>query len=158
MRAKKGMDKPFVKVKMMDFEEIPPGEIDEFYKKWQDIADLVQITGIHNWSGAISNLKITDEASQVRYPCVIMWYSLVVNWNGEVTVCSVDWNTEINVGDVNHQTLHDIWNGVKIKKVRKSQIEGNYYKYPVCKDCVVWVSIGDLSEWLKKETQYYNEA
>jgi len=155
MREQKGIDKPFVKVKMMDFDEIPREEIDEFYKKWQNIADLVQITGIHNWSGAISTVKVTDESSQVRYPCVIMWYALVVNWNGEVTVCSVDWDTEINVGNANQQTLHEIWNGSKIKEVRRSQIEGNYGKYTVCKDCVVWVSIGDLTEWLKNETQFY---
>jgi len=158
MREQLGTAKPFVKVKMMDFDEIPPGEIDEFYKKWENIADLVQITGIHNWSGAISGLKVTDETSQVRYPCVIMWYSLVVNWNGEVTVCSVDWDTEINVGDANRQTLHEIWNGSKIRDARSSQIEGEYGKYAVCKDCVVWVSIGDLTDWLKKETQFYRET
>ncbi len=157
IREQKGADKPFVKVKMMDFDDIPPGEINEFYKKWEDIADLVQITGIHNWSGAIPGLKITDESSQVRYPCVIMWYSLVVSWNGEVTVCSVDWDTEINVGNANLQTLHEIWNGSTIKKARLSQIERKYSKYNVCKDCVVWVSIGDLTDWLEKETWFYKE-
>jgi len=157
IREQKGMDKPFVRVKMMEFDEIPHGEIDEFYKKWQNIADLVQITGIHNWGGAISNFKVTDEVSQVRYPCVIMWYALVVNWNGEVTVCSVDWDTEINVGNANQQTLHDIWDGSKIKEARRSQIEQVYGKYNVCKDCVIWVSIGDLTEWLKKETRFYIE-
>ncbi|GAA5262986.1 hypothetical protein KTGMC3_P1728 [Methanocalculus sp. MC3] len=158
IRKEKGLDKPFVRVKMMEFDAIHPDEIKEFYDKWADEADMVQITGIHNWSGAISNLNITDEQSQIRYPCVIMWYSLVINWNGEVTVCSVDWDTEINVGDVNQQTLHDIWDGCKIKEARKSQIERNYDKFSVCKECVVWVSIGDLTEWLKNQKQFYIES
>ncbi|PWR72857.1 radical SAM/SPASM domain-containing protein [Methanospirillum lacunae] len=157
IRNQRGLDKPFLRVKMMEFDEIQPGEIEEFYNKWENIADLVQITGVHNWSGAIPDLKVTDESSDVRYPCLIMWYSLVVCWNGEVTVCSVDWDTEINVGDANSQSLHEIWNGSKIKDARRSQIEKKYHKYDVCKDCVVWVSIGDLTDWLKKEKTFYEE-
>ena len=84
-----------------------------------------------------------------------MWYSLVVNWNGEVTVCSVDWDTQINIGNVNRQSIGEIWNSREIKAVRRSQIEGEYTCYPVCSDCVVWVSIGDLREWLAQREELY---
>lgn len=156
-REQRGLQKPFVRVKLMEFDEIRPDEIEEFFAKWQDVADMVQITGIHSWSGAIDGVKITDETSGVRYPCAIMWYSLVVNWNGEVTVCSVDWDTEIKVGDAKKQTLHEIWNSAEIKRVRRAHIQGNYGQYPVCKDCAVWVSVGDLGEWLVGEKQFYVE-
>lgn len=154
-REKIGTDRPFVRVKLMEFDEISKEEINEFFDKWEDVADVVQITGIHNWSGEIKNFRVTDEKSAERYPCVIMWYALVINWNGEATVCSVDWNTEIKVGDANKQTLHEIWNSREIKEARRSQIDTNYGKYAVCNDCVVWVSIGDLTDWLTQNKQFY---
>lgn len=154
-RKKRGLNRPFIRVKIMEFEEISKEEISEFFDKWNGVADFVQVTGIHNWSGAIKGLKVTDENSQSRYPCVIIWYALVINWNGETTVCSVDWNTEIYLGNVNNNTIHEIWNSQEIKAIRRSQIEKKYDKYGVCKDCVVWVSIGDLTDWLKEKKEFY---
>lgn len=150
-----GLTHPFIRVKIMEFEEISRDEINEFFLKWEGIADMVQVTGIHNWSRAIDKVKITDETSPVRYPCVIMWYALVIDWNGEATVCSVDWNTEIKVGDLNKQTVHEIWNSPEIKAARMAQLEKRYDTYQVCKDCVVWVSIGDLTDWLIEKKELY---
>ncbi|GAX62909.1 molybdopterin cofactor synthesis protein MoaA [Candidatus Scalindua japonica] len=154
-REKMRLDRPFVRVKIMEFDEISKDEIREFFKKWNGIADEVQVTGIHSWSGEIGGVAVTDEASPVRYPCVIMWYALVINWNGESTVCSVDWNTEIKIGDAKNQSIHEIWNSRELKDARKSQIDKCYDKYHVCKDCVVWVSIGDLTEWLTERKEFY---
>jgi len=154
-RAALGLDRPFVRVKMMEFEDIPKEEIAEFFRKWDDVADMTQITGIHSWSGAIPDFRITDERTSGRYPCVIMWYALVINWNGEATVCSVDWNTEIKVGDARRQSIREIWNSPELKEARRAQIEGNYNMYPVCEDCVVWVSIGDMADWLAERKEFY---
>ncbi len=154
-RAQLGLTRPFVRVKIMEFDGIDASEIRRFQGKWHGSADAVQVTGIHNWSGAIKGLTPTDEASPSRYPCVILWYSLVVNFNGEVTVCSVDWDTTINVGDVNTETLCRIWGGPKIKSVRRAHLEGRLQNYPVCRDCLVWVSSGDMTEWLKSQDHLY---
>ena len=154
-RLELGAIKPFVRVKAMEFDGISRAEIDAFFNKWEGLADEVQITGIHNWSGAVNNIKITDEKTDSRFPCAIMWYALVINWNGKVTVCSVDWDTEIEVGDVTWETLHAIWNGPKIKAARKSQIDRNFNRYKVCRNCVVWVSVGDLSNWFAGRKAFY---
>jgi radical SAM protein with 4Fe4S-binding SPASM domain len=154
-RNKLGLKHPFVRVKIMEFDGISGEELSNFRDKWEGVADMVQVTGIHNWGGGIEDVKVTDEVSSTRYPCAIMWYVLVINWNGEVTVCSVDWDTEIMIGNANKQTLHQIWNSRKIKEVRRSHIDKKFDKYRVCKDCVVWVSIGDLSDWLKENDEFY---
>jgi len=145
--------KPFIRVKIMEFGGITPEEIKDFFAKWEGIADLVQVTGIHNWSGGVE-VEVTDERSKLRYPCVIMWYALVVNWNGEVTFCSVDWNTEIKLGNVHQQSLHQIWNSQEARVARKSQIDREWNRYPVCRDCVVWVSIGDMTEYLQQRKEF----
>ncbi|MDD5005999.1 MAG: radical SAM protein [Candidatus Omnitrophica bacterium] len=154
-RAKLALKQPFLRVKIMEFEGISKEEIEEFIDKWKDTADMVQVTGIHNWCGAIESLKISDETSSMRYPCAIMWYALAVNWNGEVTFCTVDWNTETKVGDVNKQTLHQIWNSHEVKETRRSHLEQKYDKCPPCKNCVAWVPFGDLTDWLLQRKEFY---
>jgi len=146
---------PFIRVKAMEFNGISKEEIEAFIKKWEGIADEVQITGIHDWGGAVNGIEITDEKTDYRYPCAIMWYALAINWDGKVTVCSVDWDTEIEVGDVVRESLHDIWNGIRLKDARKSQIDRNFSKFSICRNCVVWVSVGDMHGWLEKHTEFY---
>lgn len=154
-RNELGKNKPFIRVKAMEFDNLDKSELQLFIDQWTGLADEVQITGIHNWSGEINDLKNTDEKSEQRFPCAIMWYSLVVNWNGKVTVCSVDWNTEIEVGDLNHQSLHEIYSGDKVKAARKTHIEKKYTNFNVCKECNVWVSVGDMSNWFVDKKDYY---
>jgi radical SAM protein with 4Fe4S-binding SPASM domain len=152
-REQRRLKKPFIRVKIMEFGGVTPEEIRDFFAKWEGVADLVQVTGIHNWSGGVE-VEVSDERSRGRYPCVIMWYALVVNWNGEVTFCSVDWNTELKLGNVHQQSLHQIWNSRRAREARNSQIEGDWGRYPVCRDCVVWVSIGDMFEYLRDRREF----
>jgi radical SAM protein with 4Fe4S-binding SPASM domain len=154
-RSRRGRTAPFVRVKIMEFDGISKEEIYEFKRKWEGVADLVQVTGIHDWGGSIADVRATDEKSERRFPCAIMWYSLVINWNGEVTVCSVDWDTTINVGDASRQSLHEIWNSPEIKHARRAQIEARYDHHAVCTHCRVWVSIGDVTEWLRGKKEFY---
>ena len=157
MRDRLNRKHPHVRVKIMEYDGISKEELQEFFEKWDGVADEVQVTGIHSWSGAIKGLKISDESSPQRSPCALMWYSLVVNWDGAVTVCSVDWNTEIKVGDVHRQTLAEIWNSPEIKAARRAHIENKHDTFDVCKECVVWVPFtqGDTAQWLAEQKEYY---
>lgn len=154
LREREGFKKPFVRVKIMEFKDTA-GEIESFVKKWAPIADEVQVSGIHNWSGAIDGLEVTDETSARRYPCILMWYMLAINWDGQVSICSVDWNNTTVVGDVNVNTLHEIWNGDRMKAARLSQLEGKWGYLPVCQKCCVWAGGQDDTDWLKSKREFY---
>ena len=98
---------------------------------------------------------MTDETSPHRYPCILMWYMLAVNWDGQVSICSVDWNNTTVVGDINLDTLNEIWNGHRMKAARLSQLEGRWGYLPVCEKCVVWAGGKDETEWLKHKKKFY---
>jgi len=143
-----------IRVKIMEFGGLEDEEVDMFVDKWTDIADQVQVTGIHNWSGAIKKLKITDEQSASRYPCALLWYMLAINSNGQVSICSVDWNCSGVVGDIHKQSIKEIWNGKSIREIRKKQLEGVWNCPSVCEKCVVWVGVGDMWEYLKTRKEF----
>jgi radical SAM protein with 4Fe4S-binding SPASM domain len=154
-KKEKGLSRPFIRVKIMEFADVTSSEINEFMDKWQGLADNVQVTGIHHWSGAIKEVKVTDEVKLQRYPCVLLWYMLAVNWSGKVSACNVDWDLSAVVGDVSKNTLHDIWNGAEIKRLRRAEVSGEEKPAKVCKECIVWAGGADLTQWFTQRKEFY---
>lgn len=151
------LKKPFIRIKIMEFEDTY-GEIEDFIKKWQDIADDVQVTGLHDWSGSIEDVEVTDEVhvKGSRFPCVLLWYTMAINWDGNVSICNLDWDLSGIIGDVNKKPLHEIWNGERIKQIRKDNLMGKYGKTDVCRDCVVWAAGTNLKDWFLSKEEFYN--
>ena len=51
-------------------------------------------------------------------------------------MCSNDEENEYIIGDVNDETVHNIWNGDALNKVRNIHLKQNGYKsIEVCKKC-----------------------
>lgn len=149
------IDSPtFIRVKIMEFDGVSQKEIELFNKRWTGIADQVQVTGVHNWSGGIESLQITDEQTDQRFPCALLWYLLAINSNGEVSVCNVDWNYSGVVGDVKTQTIEEIWNGKEIRSFRRAQLKGIWNCPEVCEKCVVWTSVGDLWKFFNTKSEF----
>lgn len=146
--------KTTIRVKIMEFDQMHDDEIAVFHERWKPIADRVQVTGIHNWSGAIKNLKVTDEKSKERFPCVLLWYALAVNSNGKVSVCNVDWNYSGVVGNIYDKSIHDIWRDLPIRRIRQAQLNNDWGMVPVCTQCVVWASLENLTDFLHQERAF----
>ena len=50
--------------------------------------------------------------------CQFPWSSMTIKSNGESVECVEDYNNEIILGDAKKESLYDIWNGEKYKKLR----------------------------------------
>ena len=48
-----------------------------------------------------------------------LWKDLVILENGKVAVCCSDYEGEGKMEELNHQSLHEIWNGDKFVYCRK---------------------------------------
>jgi MoaA/NifB/PqqE/SkfB family radical SAM enzyme len=143
-----------IRVKIMEFDMVSDAEISAFHKEWAGLADHVQVTGVHNWSGAIQGLDVTDETSPLRYPCALLWYTLAVNSNGIVSICNVDWDYSGAVGNIYKNNLHEIWNGDPLRKIRRSHLNSQWDSVSVCNLCVVWASLGNLREYFSSHKEF----
>jgi len=153
LRDKGGYRKPFLRAKIIEFQDTLD-EIDDFDNYWKDIVDEVQVTGIHNWSGAIKNIEVTDEVSDIRTPCILLWYALVINWTGEVSICSVDWNSSALVGDVKQNSINEIWKSNILREVRRAELEGRHDFFKVCERCINWVAEEDLTDYFRERKEF----
>jgi len=79
------------------------------------------------------------EASRItaKYTCFDPWQSMVINWDGTVSLCCVDFY-KYSMGDIHKENVVNIWNNDKYKNVRKflrGEIEAGDVDFP-CKYCV----------------------
>ncbi len=104
----------------------------EFIKKFDGLPlDEVIIKEPHNWAGRYDLPLREDRYSACTFP----WYALVINWNGVVTPCPQDYYCEIILGDVNKQTLKEIWNSEAIKDLRRRMKERDIDESKPCYKC-----------------------
>lgn len=69
-----------------------------------------------------------------RHVCYYPWHSVSVLADGRVVPCCRDLNGDYILGDLNSESLADIWNGAPIRKLRQDFINGNRNN-PLCCKC-----------------------
>jgi len=71
--------------------------------------------------------------------CVEIYDKLSVNWDGTVTGCCGDYDGMMLVGDLRRETLHDIYHGERINRVREIISRNAYDDIPLCRTCYQYI-------------------
>jgi len=66
--------------------------------------------------------------------CARLWFNPVITWDGKVIPCCFDKDAEHVLGDLNHDTFTDIWNGPKYRSFRKSILSARHMT-EICCNC-----------------------
>ncbi len=115
-------------------------EVDSFMKKWKDRADWVDLQEIYDVQyvdEVDEDGAKTEEAAQLvpdRVHCAYPFHRLGVVSNGDVTPCCSFYGMNLVLGNVENESLEEIWKGEKINRIRNELITGNLN--PVCKACL----------------------
>jgi len=72
--------------------------------------------------------------NRLRNRCARLWFNPVVTWDGKVLPCCFDKNADHIMGDLNQDSLRDIWRGEKYRKFRKDLLTGRQ-KIEICRNC-----------------------
>jgi len=67
-------------------------------------------------------------------PCYYPFYSVMLDWNGDVMLCVQDWNKKVKMGNVAYDSLLDIWMSNGFRKYRKILKKGKRIM-PPCVEC-----------------------
>lgn len=97
------------------------------------------------WYGSEKDfgVKLTNRAGTVNIgnqievkqsSCYYPFYSMTLDWNGDVLLCPQDWQRRIKMGNVSLNTINEIWTSDTYKKYRISLFKGNR-KYLPCSLC-----------------------
>jgi MoaA/NifB/PqqE/SkfB family radical SAM enzyme len=81
------------------------------------------------WTGVVDRVQSIPRimAEKRTTACRELWRgTLVVLWDGRVTTCCVDSEGLLTIGDANETPLAELWNGDKIRDLRRSHVEGTF--------------------------------
>jgi hypothetical protein len=69
--------------------------------------------------------------------CPDLFRRLFIFNDGLCGPCCGDWERRLIVGDVNTESIAEIWNGQAYQRLRQAHLSGHYRDIPACRDCSV---------------------
>lgn len=129
-----------IRIRMVELEE-NAGERDAWLKYWKSRVsetDRVQLMPMHTWSGKVSR----EEKSRIEYysdkPCVSVFSSCAINYDGTVQLCDSDIEQQEIMGSIVEHSIKEIWQGEKFEKYRNYHANARRNNIKICQGCDHW--------------------
>jgi len=102
-------------------------EVEEFKKMYR--GNKRKINGFANWTG--------DKHSSLarvgnRIPCYVLLNQIFILWDGRMVPCCMDWNCKMTLGDVNTQTIKEVWDSYTWMREKHNNCD---FDIPICIPC-----------------------
>ncbi|UCE39116.1 MAG: radical SAM protein [Thermoplasmata archaeon] len=131
---KKGNEKPQIRVCMVRMEETASA-LKQFTRRWQPLVDAITIHDVNTGYGTLKDRRVEKRPLERRVPCRELWLKLQTLWNGDVTVCCVDYDGILKIGNIQNETLNELWFGSIINRLREIHRNREFEKIPICNRC-----------------------
>ncbi|MDD5063428.1 MAG: SPASM domain-containing protein [Phycisphaerae bacterium] len=89
-------------------------------------------------------VKLTNRAGVVKVghqgevdpnkQCFYPHYSIMIDWNGDVFLCTQDWQRRVKAGNLNIHSLYEVWTSDIMRKYRGHLYKGKRDLFP-CNQC-----------------------
>ena len=94
----------------------------------------------HNWGNQIQLDERTDQEldgsyGDVYHPCILPWSTMHITAMGTVALCPQDYDAKLNLGDINHESIAQVWKNKKWAWVRSLHQSGNRNAIKFCQGC-----------------------
>jgi radical SAM protein with 4Fe4S-binding SPASM domain len=115
------------------------GEVAEFMRVYGPLSDYIEFSHLGNQGNHMPEIVLRSSTKprsrgSLR-PCSLLWRSIVVSWNGDVTVCCVDLENEMVVGNITRQPLAKIWRSEPYTRYRQQHLQGRQDELKLCSGC-----------------------
>ncbi len=115
----------------------------DFYSIFSDICDKIYIEHIMScWpSFELDGVDVNEEVGiygqkiKEVMVCPYVFYSISINSDGTASLCFLDWERKLIIGDAKKESLVDIWNGANMKNYQQAFLSGNRKEVPICNEC-----------------------
>lgn len=125
----------------MILQELNYREENAFVKHWITLLnpnDQVIVQKAHNWCSRVEVMEFDDPETINNIPCISLWGSFCIHADGTVGLCCMDTYNNMTLGNVNSQTISEIWASNVLKRAREKHISGKRYEISMCDGCAAW--------------------
>ena len=111
----------------------------EFWKSKVSDCDRVQALPAHSWGNELYIESKESIEKMKPKPCIAPFNMFTIHYDGEVTMCGHDYKHNHVMGDLNVQTIQEIWKGQKFEDIRiKHLTPGRRDEIEPCRGCQIW--------------------
>ena len=134
-RAKIARTQPWIRIQA----SIEGGNRDEITEELKTLfpeANSIDVNKIHIFDYDQECYPGLTENNDL-FPCNYPMQRIAIYWNGDVTACCMDYNNLFEFGNVNTQSISEIWNSDKVASFRNMHSDGRRSEINVCNRCLV---------------------
>lgn len=151
LKVKRGIEKLYEQTKKSNLHvrveiayQIYPGindaEIPRFIRWCNTNGYEYKLVTMHSWGGIMLDIPKVDieglgdqHRMPIRkYPCAGLWFGFMIGWDGRVALCFQDADIKESWGDINKQSIEEVWRGKHLRK-RQEHVRGTFAG--LCKEC-----------------------
>lgn len=131
IRAEMDSMSPVTRVAMVLWLE-DKGALDAYIALFRDVVDIVAYDGLIDFEKDYSFLK---ERKDINFSCSQLWQRIVINTDGEISICCHDHFSSCGIGNIKNTTVYDVWNGSKLKALRELHKNKQWHNVEICSCC-----------------------
>lgn len=109
---------------------------------------------ISNRAGNMNNTEYKIEALKepLKSKCTYPAYTFFIDYNGDVLTCSHDWGKDMIMGNLNKNSIFEIWTGKKYSFARKKLLKAdrNFSPCNVCNVRGSLIGVKHAEHWTEK--------
>lgn len=115
----------------------------QFKERWETSIGTaerihVRVIKYHDFGGQIDDARFDRRRTQGLYvslPCYRLTYELDVFSDGIASVCCMDAERQIAIGNIHERSLAEIWRGPEARQYREEMRRARYQRLPLCHTC-----------------------
>jgi len=111
-------------------------ELDSFYKMWKKYNVNIDPQEYDLWSGNVEDRRVRINNAK-RTPCYKLWSDMIIRWNGDVSICCIDYENRIVLDNVRNQSIQSVWNSKRLNNIRKIHLAKKFRVLPICNRCTI---------------------
>ena len=116
------------------------GEVDDFIRFWSAVPGVDQVRVKQDETNLLQP-DAGHDAEDWKHPCHYLWRGpMYVKWNGDVYPCCQSYALGgAPIGRIGEQSLEEIWNSDRIRRLRRLHAAGRAGEDSVCARCVTTI-------------------
>lgn len=104
-------------------------------KRKNVICDDIDLRKQHNWGNQLNDYEASEKPLGKEDICSQFWRSMQVQWNGDVSLCCLDYDGKIVLGNLFKNNIREIYNSKPMSDARRMYLCGTIGKHPLCSGC-----------------------
>lgn len=106
--------------------DINKHEMESWITRWEDKVDEIMVWKTHNWAGQWPETQPHSDRDEMHSCGRPFSGDLYVHSDGMVSPCCFDFDGEMIIGDLNEQTLEEVYFGHKMERIRQIHRDNDF--------------------------------